>query len=229
MPQCDHRSLQERPNTASGVRNPQRRVVRARGFWLNAVSNLGIVGALLWWRSPRNVDQPSAGGALRQCHSHRCSTRRNNPHLQATLIRAAALFLFASAYWALLPLVAAHSDRRGQDLYGYLLGAISAAAVGAALGLPRLNRKQGSGPDRLVAVGTLGTTSLAIVLFAFARDAPTALKGSVVAGASWIAVLTSLHVSAQVALPEWVRGLLAYVHAFVPPRIYCRHTDFPGA
>ena len=68
-----------------------------------------------------------------------------------------------------------------------------------------------------MAVGTLGTTSLAIVLFAFARDAPTALTGSVVAGASWIAVLTSLHVSAQVALPEWVRGLLAYVDVFVPP------------
>jgi hypothetical protein len=55
-----------------------------------------------------------------------------------------------------------------------------------------------------VAVGTLGTTSLAIVLFAFARDAPTALTGSVVAGASWIAVLTSLHVSAQVALQAYL-------------------------
>jgi transmembrane secretion effector len=52
---------------------------------------------------------------------------------------------------------------------------------------------------------TLGT-ALAMVLFALARDAPTALAGSVVAGASWIAVLASLNVSVQVALPDWVRG-----------------------
>jgi quinol monooxygenase YgiN len=45
-----------------------------------------------------------------------------------------------------------------------------------------------------------------MVLFAFARNPATALAGSVVAGASWIAVLASLNVSAQVALPDWVRG-----------------------
>jgi hypothetical protein len=128
---------------------------------------------------------------------------RNNPHLRATLIRAAAFFLFASAYWALLPLVARTQIAGGPDLYGYLLGAIGAAAVAAALALPWLKARLG--PDRLVAVGTLGT-ALAMVLFGFARNAPTALAGSVVAGASWIAVLASLNVSAQVALPDWVRG-----------------------
>jgi hypothetical protein len=33
-----------------------------------------------------------------------------------------------------------------------------------------------------------------------------ALSASIIAGISWIAVLASLNVSAQVALPEWVRG-----------------------
>ncbi len=35
---------------------------------------------------------------------------------------------------------------------------------------------------------------------------PPALAASIIAGVSWIAVLASLNVSAQVALPEWVRG-----------------------
>ena len=56
-----------------------------------------------------------------------------------------------------------------------------------------------------MAAGTLGT-AIALLLFAFARNAATALAASVIAGASWIAVLSSLNVSAQVALPEWVRG-----------------------
>jgi Transmembrane secretion effector len=144
MPRCGHRRSRKgrTPRQASAIRNG---VWCARGV---SGSTLSVILGL--WvpccGDVRSERRPAAGGALRQCHSHRCSTRRNNPHLQATLIRAAALFLFASAYWALLPLVAAHSDRRGQDLYGYLLGAISAAAEGAALGLPRLNRKQDSDP-----------------------------------------------------------------------------------
>jgi hypothetical protein len=53
--------------------------------------------------------------------------------------------------------------------------------------------------------GTLGT-ALALVLFGLARDSATAFAASVLAGASWIAVLSTLNVSAQVALPEWVRA-----------------------
>lgn len=45
-----------------------------------------------------------------------------------------------------------------------------------------------------------------MVLFALAHDSATALAASLIAGLSWIAALSSLNVSAQVALPEWVRG-----------------------
>ena len=128
---------------------------------------------------------------------------RNNPHLRATLIRGAAFFLFASAYWALLPLVAREQLAGGPELYGFLLGAIGAGAVAGAFVLPWLKSKLG--PDRLVAAGSIGTAA-AMALFGLASDAPSALAASVMAGASWIAVLSSLNVSAQVALPEWVRG-----------------------
>jgi hypothetical protein len=61
------------------------------------------------------------------------------------------------------------------------------------------------GSDRLVAAGTLGTV-LALVPFGLAHDTPTALVASLLAGAAWIVVLSSLSVSAQLALPEWVRA-----------------------
>ena len=75
--------------------------------------------------------------------------------------------------------------------------------MGGAFGLPWLKAKLG--PDRLVAAGTIGT-AIALVLFGLARGALTGLSASVIAGLSWIAVLASLNVSAQVALPDWVRG-----------------------
>jgi predicted MFS family arabinose efflux permease len=175
----------------------------AAPFWLTAISNLGIVGALLWWRAPekgqRRLPVERLGHAIRTGFRH----ARYNPHLRATLIRGAAFFLFASAYWALLPLVARQQVAGGPGIYGFLLGAIGAGAVGGAFALRWLKAKLGA--DGLVAAGSVGT-ALAMVLFALARDSATALAASILAGGSWIAVLASLNVSAQVALPEWVRG-----------------------
>lgn len=57
----------------------------------------------------------------------------------------------------------------------------------------------------MVAAGTFGTAG-ALAIFGLAREPPVALFASALAGASWIAVLSNLNVSAQVALPNWVRG-----------------------
>ena len=172
-------------------------------FWLNAISNLGIVGALLWWREPNRpgtlLPAERFGRAIWTGLRH----AKNNPHLRGTMLRAAGFFLFASAYWALLPLVARTQITGGPELYGVLLGAIGVGAVGGAFFLPRLKSKLG--PDRLMALGALGQ-ALAMILFGLAREPTMALVASLIAGSSWIASLATLTVSAQVALPDWVRG-----------------------
>ena len=185
----------------------------AAPFWINAISNLGIIGALLWWRLPqkaaRQLPAELFGSAIRAGFRH----ARSNMPLRASMIRGAAFFLFASAYWALLPLVARNQIAGGADLYGFLLGAIGVGAVGGTFALAWLKSKLGS--DGLVAGGTVGT-AIAMILFGFARTPAIALCASLLAGLSWIAVLSSLNVSAQVALPDWVRGrgLAMYAMAF---------------
>jgi MFS family permease len=119
------------------------------------------------------------------------------------LMRAIGFFLFVSAYWALLPLVARQQIAGGPGLYGVLLGVIGIGAVSGAFLLPWLKSKLG--PDRLMALGALGQ-ALAMVLYGLAHEPVMALAASVIAGASWIAALATLSVSAQVALPDWVRG-----------------------
>jgi hypothetical protein len=69
--------------------------------------------------------------------------------------------------------------------------------------LPYLKARLGA--DRLVALGTAGTGA-ALVAFGLVREPIGALVASVVAGLAWICVLPPLNVSAQVALPAWVRG-----------------------
>ncbi|MGA2186947.1 MAG: MFS transporter [Steroidobacteraceae bacterium] len=184
----------------------------AAPFWLDALSNIGVIAALIWWRPPREqgarLPPESFGSALRTGLRH----ARYNTHLRATLIRALGFFLFGSAYWALLPLVARTQVAGGPALYGVLLGAIGAAAVGGALLLRKIRAKLGA--DRLLAAASLAS-ALATALFALAHDAVTAIAASLVAGASWIAAVSTLNVSAQVSLPEWVRGrgLAMYVTA----------------
>ncbi len=185
----------------------------AAPFWLDAFSNAGVIAGLVSWRPPQRqrarLPPERFGAAIRAGLRH----ARYNPHLTATLARAATFFPFASAYWALLPLVARQQADSSPTLYGLLLGAIGAGAVGGAFVLPWLKDRLGA--DQLLAVGALGTAA-ASALFGVSHTTGTALVASITAGVSWIASLSSLNVSAQVALPEWVRGrgLAVFVTVF---------------
>jgi predicted MFS family arabinose efflux permease len=182
-------------------------------FWANGVSNAGVIGALLWWRpqprSPLQLPAERLGSAMRTGFRY----VRHNPRLRATLIRATAFFTFASVYWALLPLVARERIAGGPELYGLLLGVIGLGAIVGALALRRIRARLGN--DRTVAVASIGT-ALAIVLFGLARTPVVALLASFVAGASWVSALATLNLSAQMALPDWVRGrgLAIYIMVF---------------
>ena len=185
----------------------------AAPFWVNAFSNLGSIGVLWWWRSPT---RSSAGlPAERFAGAIRSGLRyaRHNPPLRATLLRAVGFFFFAGAYWALLPLVARTQIGGGPETYGALLGAIGVGAIGGAFCLPRLKAKLG--PDRLVAAAAAGT-AIALCVYGAAREPWSALVASLLAGVCWIAAVSNLNVSAQFALPEWVRGrgLAVYVTVF---------------
>jgi MFS family permease len=172
-------------------------------FWTNAISNLGVIGALAWWRPAKNSHTALPSERFSGAVVAGLRYARNSPALRATLIKAAGFFLFASAYWALLPLIARAQPQAGAAFYGLLLGAIG---IGAILGSAVLGRlKDWLGPDWLVALATAGTAA-ALALFALARTPAPAFAASVLAGAMWTLTISTLYVSAQVALPDWVRG-----------------------
>lgn len=184
----------------------------AAPFWLNAISTLGVIGVLWWWRPAMSAESTLPRERFRSALGLGWRHVRHNRHLTATLMRSAGFFIFASAYWALLPLVARDQIAAGPQLYGLLLGTIGVGAVGGAFLLPRL--KALLGPDKLVAAATAGT-AFALVLFGLARSPSVGLAAALVAGLSWIAVLAPLNVSAQVALPAWVKGRGLAVFAIV--------------
>jgi MFS family permease len=182
-------------------------------FWLDAFSNAGVIAVLLMWHPPpkavRALPPERLTGAIRAGLRY----ARYNRALRATLARAIGFFLFASAYWALLPLVARSQLQGGPGLYGALLAAIGASAVGGAFLLPWARERVG--PDGVVMLGEAGTAA-ALVLFGLAQQSWVAVLACLLAGASWIGALATLNVSAQMLLPDWVRGrgLAVYVTVF---------------
>jgi predicted MFS family arabinose efflux permease len=171
-------------------------------LWIFVATNLAVIVALMWWRSPgrqrASLPAERLSSALRTGLRHTA----NNRLLWATLARTLAIYPFSAAYWALLPLIARRTGQ-GAEHYGILLSAISVGAILGSLGHEKLRRK--FGPDRLVAAGTL-LTVFALALFAFAQDLPLSLAACLLAGVAWVNNLTCLYTSAQNVLPDWVRG-----------------------
>jgi MFS family permease len=182
-------------------------------FWCFCVGNIAVLAALMWWRTPRRTKETLPAERLLSALRTGLRYAVNNRDIDATIIRVLAFFPFASAYWALLPLVARTQMNNGPEVYGILLGMIGVGSILGSLALKSLKARLG--PDRLATLGTLGTI-LALGLYGVAREPAVAVVASLIAGASWITMMTTLFVSAQVALPEWVRGrgLALFLTAF---------------
>ncbi len=182
-------------------------------FALNAVSFIGIIAALLWWQPPAPTPRHLPHERIASAIAVGVRYGLNSDPLKATLVRAAAFFMFASALWALLPLIAREVLGGDARLYGILLASIGVGAVLAAFVLPTI--KAHLGPNGSVAAGCIGT-AVALAILAVTKNKAVAIGAVALAGVCWTGVLSSLYVSAHVSLPEWVRarGLSIYLIVF---------------
>ncbi len=172
-------------------------------FWVYCVTNLVVLAALVWWRPPRKASESLPTERFLTAMGVGLRYARNNRDLDATLIRATAFFPFASAYWALMPLLARERLGDNPEFYGSLMGVLGLGSIVGTFALEPLKARLG--PDWSAAIATLGTGA-ALALFALAPNPALLFLASFIAGVSWIVIMTTMFVSAQVALPDWVRG-----------------------
>jgi MFS family permease len=184
----------------------------AAPYWINALSTFAVIAALIWWRPPQSFAQSLPAERIFNAIRSGLRYARYYPDLRVTLIRSAGFFPLASVYWALLPLLVRARIAGGPETYGILLAAIGVGAVCGAFALPAAAKL---GADRVMTGATVGT-ALALVLFAIAREPATGLIACVLAGISWVDAIATLNVSAQFALPVWVRGRGMAMFATVP-------------
>src|SRR5439155_21808254 len=127
----------------------------------NAVSFIGVMGVLVWWRRP---PRRSALGAEHVTHAIRVGTRfvRHSPRLRAVLTRTLSFCLFSSALWALLPVIAHDNLGMGSGGYGLLLAAVGIGAVAGAFVLPAARARWSA--DHVVGAATIAFVAVALVL-----------------------------------------------------------------
>jgi MFS family permease len=182
-------------------------------FALNVVSFMGVMAVLFIWKRAAAAATLPAERFFSALRAGFRFARHHGP-LQGAVIRGIGFFLFASAPWALLPLIARNLVGGGPQTFGILVAAIGAGAVLGALLLPRFRKTVSK--DMLVAGATV-LYAAAMLALAYLTNLPSLGVAMVLSGVAWIAVLSSLQVSAQLALPNWVRsrGLAVFMASFM--------------
>ena len=182
-------------------------------FGLNAVLSIGSCLLILRWKSEPKV---SALPGERFVGAVRVGLQfvRQSPRMRAVLVRVSLFFLQSTALLALLPLEARRLEGGGAGTYTVLIASMGLGAIVAALGLPRLRGEHG--PDRLVQAGTV-VQAAATAVVAFATTPWLAAPAMFINGMAWISTANSLTMSAQLALPNWVRarGMAIYQMALM--------------
>ena len=171
-------------------------------FILNAVSFVGVLFVLYRWRRPQPRSQlPSEDvvGAIRAGLRY----VRYAPELRSVLIRSGVFIFCGAALWALLPLVAKQDLGLGASGYGALLGCLGTGAVLCAAVLPKLQKRFTA--DLLI-VGGIVTFAAATLALATIGNFFSVALALVAGGAAWMALMSTFNVSAQIAVPEWVRA-----------------------
>ncbi|OOG46191.1 arabinose ABC transporter permease [Polaromonas sp. A23] len=172
-------------------------------FILNAVLSLLAGFVIMRWRREH---VPSPLGRERLISAMRVGVQfvRQSARLRAVLLRVALFFFHSTALLALLPLVARGLNSGGAGTFTLLLASMGFGAIFVvAFLLPRLRRTFSR--DALVLCGMV-LQSVATAVVAFAPNVYIASPAMFLAGMAWITTANSLSVSAQLALPDWVRA-----------------------
>lgn len=174
----------------------------AVAFVVNALSYIGMLATVLWWR-PQRVRATLPPEALGTAISAGIRYVRLSPHLLAILARCLLFSIPMAATPALMPVVA--RDLLGGDArtYGLLLGGFGIGAMLGALSSAALRNRFSS--DALLRILS-ALAFVAMLAIGQSTVAALTLLAHVVAGSTWTLGLANFNIAVQLSSPRWVMG-----------------------
>ena len=185
----------------------------AAPFFINTVFYVAVVVVLLRWLPPLPPAQARDGGRMVQAVLDGLRHTIGTAATRATLIRSGGYAFFASLYFSLLPLIARDQVGGGAGTYGLLLGCLGIGGIAAVILLPYWRVRWS--PDRIARVGSFASAGFLAALGG-CHTLWSIVPVLLLAGVAWVAVVATVNVAAQVALPAWVRarGLSIFMIVF---------------
>jgi MFS family permease len=171
-------------------------------FLVNAACNLVTIVVLLMWRGQIAPPVRRAESVLGVLTAGALEVAKT-PALRRVMLRVSAFCLFASALWALLPVVTKDDLGGSSSTYGVLLGCLGLGAVLGAGVLARLRRRFSD--EVVIELGSLlfalATVALA-TLHVLALLVPLLMLG----GVAWLISMSTFSTTVQLGAPAWVRA-----------------------
>lgn len=176
----------------------------ASPFFANALSYVVIISALLWCKKYLPYT-PKKTPPERVWHAMKAGVRYafHSTPLKATMLHALGFMFCANSFWGMLPIITKEVLHGDASFFGMLMAAVGLGAVMGALVMPKLNTRLHA--NHLTLFGTLCTASVC-AYYSVPHFKWLMIFASFVFGIGWIFVISSVTVSAQQALPDWVRA-----------------------
>jgi MFS family permease len=128
---------------------------------------------------------------------------RHSLAMRSLMIRNVSFSLCASAFWALLPVIARDQLQLGAGGFGLLSAGFGIGAIVGALAIPgQLQRKSLNVVVTWASILWIG----AIALLAATDFVAFAIVAACGGGAAWVSVLAGLSAGTQTSAPAWVRA-----------------------
>lgn len=179
-----------------------------RTFLINAFSFFGVILFLYHWK-PAKTEQRNGTTSFAGAIGIGLRYARQDSRIRTVLVRTLLFSIFASVFWALLPLIA---SKFGAEGFGAMLAFFGLGALVGA-GVLAVARRRFSA-DAVIAFATL---IFAVSLVGLVRSPSLAVASafSAAAGLAWISILATLNLAAQTAAPAWVRARVISMYVLV--------------
>lgn len=173
-------------------------------FAINAVSFV-VITVILYMRFPKSIGIQSLlprerfGKALKNGLTYTL----HDTDLRVILIRCVVFFIFASAFWSLMPALLIRDFNASARSYGIFMALTGLGSVAGAMTMPRLYRRWSR--NRLFTL-TSALFGCGLLLLADATALWSVGVIAVLLGFAWITSFSVLIVTCQLTVPDWVRA-----------------------
>lgn len=173
-------------------------------FAINAISFV-VITVILYLRFPKTIGVQSLLPPERfsKALKNGLTYTLHDTDLRVVMLRCIIFFVFASAFWSLMPALLIRNFNASAQTYGIFMALTGLGSVAGAMIMPRLYRRWSR--NRLFTL-TSGLFGCGLLLLASASQLWAVSIIAILLGFAWITSFSVLIVTCQLTVPDWVRA-----------------------